>query len=223
MSRGLSSRGRDMPEPFEINFQFRNKRFKDASIGLNAFADKLGKGIERAGPGLSKEMRKYLEGVAQVLANRHGNPWPKGTTDQNLSRRSGKALRSIRSSIRVVGRKVNEIQGEIGGVFYLKTHEQGATIRAKKSKFLTIPLPAALNKNGTPRVKKARDWDNTFVAKSKKGNLIIFQKRGKKIVPLYVLKTQVRIPKRLGMERTLKAGIPIFVDRAMDRMLKELL
>ena len=83
-------------------------------------------------------------------------------------------------------------------------------------------LPAALNSHGTPRTKGPRDWQNTFVAKSKAGNLIIFQKRGSQIMPLYVLKTSVTIKPRLGMKKTLDAGLPYFVDRAMDAMVRDI-
>ncbi len=52
----------------------------------------------------------------------------------------------------------------------------------------------ALNANGTPIKLSAREWTNTFVAKSKAGNLIIFQKRGRQIAPLYVLEEQGDYP-----------------------------
>ena len=72
-----------------------------------------------------------------------------------------------------------------------------------------------------PLQSSPRSWPNTFCTTSKAGNLIIFQKRGTSIVPLYVLKTQVTIPPRLGMRKTLEAGVPYFVERAMDAMVKE--
>jgi hypothetical protein len=72
-------------------------------------------------------------------------------------------------------------------------------------------------------MKSARDWPNTFVAKTKAGNLVIFQKRGATIVPLYVLKTQVTIPPRLNMRTSLDAGLPYFVDRAMDAIVRSVM
>jgi hypothetical protein len=57
--------------------------------------------------------------------------------------------------------------------------------------------------------------------KSKKGNLIIFQKQGGRVVPLYLLRTSVKIPPRLGLRDTLEAGLPFFVDKALDAMLRE--
>ena len=83
---------------------------------------------------------------------------------------------------------------------------------------MTIPLDAALNANGTPKKKRARDWKDTFVAKSKRGNLIIFQKRGRRIVPLYVLKKRVRIPARLGLRKELRKQRNPMRRAIMDRI-----
>jgi hypothetical protein len=115
------------------------------------------------------------------------------------------------------------VTGTIGSDLpYARIQEFGGTITPKKAKFLAIPLPAALNANGTPIKSSPRDWPNTFCAKSKAGNLLIFQRRGTQIVPLYVLKSSVYIPPRLGLKKTLDAGIPYFVERAMDQMVRNL-
>lgn len=156
--------------------------------------------------GLRRAMDRYIKLIAGRVAARMTSPWPGGTSARTLSRRSGRAVQSVRDSVKVeeiLTSGQSEIIGRIGGVWYLRTHEKGAVIRAKRAKFLTIPLPAALNSQGIPLKKRARDWANTFIMSSKKGNLLIFQKRGGQIVPLYVLKKSVRIPKRLGMENEL--------------------
>lgn len=209
---------------FTFEFEFRSKRFQDADQGLRAFAQAMGKGIDRAGPVLGRELRKYLDTVAEAMAQRHGGSWPGGTTDKTLSRRSGKLVQAIRDSVEVTGSKIDDVQGRIGarGIPYGRIHEFGGVITAKNAKFLTIPLPAALNADGTPKKRSARDWDKTFVATSKAGNLIIFRREGKSVVPLYVLKTSVKIPPRLGLIDTLQKTLPYFVDTAMDAMLKEL-
>ena len=93
-------------------------------------------------------------------------------------------------------------------------------IRAKNGKYLAIPLPAAMTSDGVPILPGPRSWPNTFVAKSRAGNLIIFMKLGTTIRPLYVLKPEVTIRPRLGMSKTLEAGLPYFVDRALDQMVK---
>jgi hypothetical protein len=90
---------------------------------------------------------------------------------------------------------------------------QVTTITPKSSQYLTIPLPAALNSTGTARG-TARDsgvFGETFIKKSKNGNLIIFGKlnytKGKKvgqaksdILPLFVLKKSVDVPVRITTE-----------------------
>ena len=211
-----------MSEPVEIRFAFRNRRFVDAERGLEALGRSLGRDLDRSAPVLASELKAFLEGVAEAMARRHGTAWPGGTTDRTLSRRSGGLLASIRESVTVSGDRMADIEGGIGGAIYLRTHEHGATIRPKKAKYLAIPLPEALNSDGTPRVASPRQWKNTFVARSRNGNLLIFQKRGRHIVPLYVLKREVRIRPRLGLGDTLRAGLPYFVDRAMDRMARAL-
>ena len=212
-----------MSEPVEIRFAFRNRRFVDAERGLDALGRSLGRDLDRSAPVLARELKTFLEAVAEAMARRHGTAWPGGTTDRTLSRRSGGMIASIRESVTVSGDRLADIEGGIGGAPYLRTHEHGATIRPKKAKYLAIPLPEALNPDGTPRVASPRQWKNTFVARSRNGNLLIFQKRGRHIVPLYVLKREVRIRPRLGLGDTLRAGLPYFVDRAMDRMARALM
>jgi len=46
-------------------------------------------------------------------------------------------------------------------------------------------------------------YDGGFIRKSKKGNLILFGKTGKSIIPLFVLKRSVTIPARRYLSVTL--------------------
>jgi hypothetical protein len=214
--------------PLTLDFRFRGKRYTDADKGLAAFAKVLGTSVERASPALKKELNDYLDTVAAAMGSRHGKRWSASSPSDNsaggsLNKRSGTLVKSIRDSVRVTGSQVKTIQGQIGSIFYGRTHEFGATITAKRVKYLTIPLPAALDSRGVPRRKSARDWDNTFVITSKKGNLLIVRKRGRGIEPLYVLKRSVRIPKRLGLGDTLEAGLPQFLDKTVSEMTKSIL
>lgn len=208
-----------------LELDFRNKRYKRAEVGLKAFSKTLEQNPAKLGPVLAKELKDFLDTVAEAMGQRHGNPWhpgargPEGARTGRLFRRSGKGLQGIRDSVKVTGSTLETVQGFIGAPFPLSVHEVGAIVRAKRAKYLTIPLPDALNANGTPKKRSARQWANTFVQTSKKGNLIIFQTRGRKIVPLYLLKPMVKIPPRLGLGVTLNTGVPFFVERAMDRML----
>lgn len=209
-----------MAKHLTLEFEFRNKRFQDADKGLRAFATALKKDWDGSAKVLSLELRGFLDEVAAALADRHKQAWPGGTTPNTLSKRSGALLNSIIESVNVAGETFDTIKGEIGGSRIARVHEFGAVIKPKKAKYLTIPLPAALNSNGTPIKQSARMWDKTFVARTKAGNLVIFRKVNTKVVPLYVLKTSVKIPPRLGMQRTLEAGLPYFIDSAMDAMVR---
>lgn len=74
-------------------------------------------------------------------------------------------------------------------------------IRARNVTYMTIPLKAARKPDGTPRKVRAREWRNTRVIRSPRGVLLIVQKRGRRDVPLYALKKQVRVRARLGLRK----------------------
>ena len=102
----------------EFTFDFRTQRFADAEKGIKAFSDALGKDFNDTAPKtLSAELRSFLDTVAEALADRHGSPWPGGTTPQTLSTRSGDAVQSIIDSVRVEGSTFADIIGYIGGAF----------------------------------------------------------------------------------------------------------
>lgn len=199
-----------------LSFRFGGKEFQDAGVGLEYAADQMLAAWEGQVTTVKLVMRDYLTSVAQELAARHGSPWPGGTSANTLSRRSGRLTDSILRSVKVTGGAWDSLRGSIGGNAYAGLHERGGVVKAK-GKLLTIPLPAALNGRGVAPL-FARQWSNTFVARSKAGNLIIFQKRGDDIVPLYVLKSEVYIPPRLGMARELQTQLPYFLTKAVDRV-----
>jgi hypothetical protein len=212
-----------MADAFEISFEFRNQRWNDAAKGLEAFYDILKRDWDSAAQALSREMKEFLHQVVEAIVARNKGGWPGGTTGTSLSMRSGRLVAAILGSVRVTGQTFAAIEGQIGapGVPYARIQETGGTISAKSGRFLAIPLPAALDGHGVPLQSSPRDWPNTFCAQSKAGNLLIFQRRGTTVIPLYVLKTQVAIPPRLNMGATLRAGIPYFVERAMDELVKK--
>jgi len=210
-----------MADPLTITFQFRNQTWTDAAAGLKAFNDTLKRDWDGSAKILSRELKSFLDEVAQALSTRHGGSWPGGTTVDTLSKRSGALAASIIRSVKVSGETFATIQGSIGSdTPYAGIQEFGGTINAKSGKYLAIPLPAALDAAGVPLMSGPRAWPNTFVAKSKAGNLIVFQKRGTSIIPLYVLRTSVTIPPRLGLKKSLDAGLPYFVGKAMDDLVR---
>jgi hypothetical protein len=208
----------DIVPKLDIEFQFQGTRFKTAAAGLASYSQFIGGGMKRAAPELKKALRVYLNSTVFALLRQHSGRWPGGTSDNSLSRRSGGMGKSIRASVRVDGAIIKDIEGRIGGNRIARVHEFGAIIRHKKKEYLTIPLKAALDSRGIPKRTKARDWKNTFVGKSKRGNLLIFQKRASGLVPLYALKKMVVIPPRLGMGRTLEVGKAFFVDTSLQAM-----
>jgi len=214
-----------MAGDFTIEFEFRNKRFQDAAKGLLAFSKSLNTAWVRNLPDvLKRELKAFLDLTARALSQRHGNPWPGGTSGSTLSRRSGALVSAIQNSVKVYGNTLRDIQGTIGapGLLYGRIQETGGVITPKRAQYLTVPLPAALNADGTPKKRSARDWDKTFIIRSKAGNLLIVQKNGRDLVPLYVLRTSVTIPSRMQMRKTLETGLGYFVDKAQHAMLTEI-
>lgn len=211
-----------MADQLTIELDFRGQRYQSAELGLKAFAARTGKTLDVAVPVLAQTLRWYLDNVAKAMASRHGGAWPGGTGTNTLSMRSGNLISAIKKSVHVDGDTLESLRGNIGtpGIVYGRIQEFGGTIVPKNTKYLAIPLPDALDGNGLPLKASPRMWDHTFVAKSKAGNLLIFQRQGKNIVPLYVLKSKVYIPPRLGLGDTLRTGMGLFVDRAMTDMLK---
>ena len=165
---------------------------------------------------LSTELQQFLTNLAVQLAAKHSGSWPSGTTASTLSRRSGALVAALVAGAKVSGSSLDSLQGSLSGPDYMMAQEFGATISVGGSRYLAIPLPAALTSNGLPLKQSPRDWSNTFVAMSRAGNLLIFQKQGADIVPLYILKNAVMIRPRLGARQALKDGLPYFTQRAVD-------
>ena len=216
-----------MAEP-DINFTMqygdgRNQRPDAAAADIERRMTLIGR---RLGPLIRVEMEESLKDVYEKLEKRHSQKWapdtvnPRGKARGQLNRKSGKMLRSIKSSIKVRGRGEN-IEGSIGGNALAALHETGGRIKPTNSDYLAIPLPAALTSAGKPKKRKPREWQNTFVFESRNGNLLIAQRRGRRIVPLYLLKKSVKIPVRLGLDYELGKMSPIFERRVVESILRE--
>lgn len=131
-------------------------------------------------------------------------------------------MASLKAGVKVTSR-LGSIVGEMSGVDYLMIHEYGGTIRARNSEYLTIPLPAALNAGGTPKKRSAREWNNTFIGQSKAGNMIIFQRNGRGVIPLYVLEKEVKLRARLGLRKTQAEQMDVFVAKVAMLVTKEIM
>ena len=201
-----------------------DKEFSNNEQALSAVAKALEEAPDRAARQITKDLRAYLQLVANHIQQAHGKPWSPGLRDPiNLHVRSGAGLASIMKSIAV--HSGGSLAGTYGKISTgtMAIHETGGVIAASGGGYLTIPLPAALDSRGVPLKHSARDWPNTFTQRSRKGNLIIFQRRlgTREIIPLYVLKHSVRIPARLRMEQTLLGDLPFFQERLVDALAAE--
>lgn len=214
------------PGALSVQFRWRGKTYRSAFRGLSLFAESLGDDVERLTPVVRRQLDLFMRGVIEAMRQRHDTPWPEGTSPKGvrpgtMSKRSGGIAKSLGYS--VSGSSLDDVRAAVFGSRIARVHERGAVIRTKRAKYLTVPLPAALDSRGNPLRRRARDWDNTFVKRSKKGNLIIFQSRGRgEIIPLYVLRKQVRIPARLGLADTVGTAIPLFEQEVIDAMLRDL-
>lgn len=149
---------------------------------------------------LRKRMKEFGNFFLRELITRRLSKSGVQPPGGGLATRTGGLKRSFQ--MKLTGRTLKSMRlSVVSDSPYAAIHEYGGTIRPKKGRYLTIPLDAAKTAAGVARG-GARMFDNTFVQKSRAGNLIIFQKKGDRIIPLFVLKESVRIPKRLGL-RTL--------------------
>lgn len=102
------------------------------------------------------------------------------------------------------------VRGRVGtNVEYAPAHEFGAIIRPRRAKYLKIPLSAVKTPAGAVRSRyQGGRLPNTFVQRSRRGNLIIFQRVGKRLLALFLLVKQVTIPKRPFLNPALRDRTP---------------
>ena len=153
----------------------------------------------------ARAMQAHLDRVTDKLAKRHSRA-PGATGRGALAKITGGGIKRLQEA------DVEQRDGEIVGVIplaqHMAVHEFGEVIKAKGKGYLTVPLPAALNADGTPKKPSALLWKKARVIKSKKGNLLIAVREGRRWIPLYALKEQVRIPARLALRKELKKDRP---------------
>lgn len=157
-------------------------------------ADKKTKTLKGLGLATRYQLEKWnADTVKTIIRNVSGGiigKHKKGST------KSGELRRSIKYKM---GGTKNDIRSEIGswGVIYARILERGGTIRPKRVQYLTIPLPGVKG--------WARNYENAFFIKSKKGNLLLVQSEGKGLKPLFVLKKSVQIPAFEWLEKSVQA------------------
>jgi hypothetical protein len=141
--------------------------------------EKLHDDFENIELDVQKHIQWYINQVYEALRKQHTKAYtyttPPGSARKNLYLRSGKLRNALRESKYV--KKISEDEWEAGFNIrpgtYLDLHvgERGDPPTAIKSLgrsdiFLgrmTIPLRAALNSNGTPRIMSARSLNNILI------------------------------------------------------------
>lgn len=191
---------------------------RDQYLALRKKLDKIG---------LEQQLGPLEKGFVQATAFVEGE-LAKNVMGKYLKVRTGRLSGSIQSQ--VFRTQKNEVIGLVGSgvrtgarVKYATILETGGIIRPKRAKWLTIPLPRALTLAGATKQPRARDFANTFFAKVR-NNLFIFQKVGKNIFPLFVLKKQVKIPEFAYMRKTLSTisgKVMEILYGTIDKALKE--
>lgn len=205
---------------------FGGKSFAPSGEGLAAalkvqLEEEFDAGIAQ----VNQELLKCLNGIFSELYAKHSKPWTPGnpwnSPQEDLLRRTGGGLKSIKDSIKVtVGKDGGTASISTGG---MTIHEIGGTISPSRSKYLTIPSRYALSGTGTPIYSSASSWGkkDTFIGRTKKNNLVIFKREANKtIVPLYMLVGNVRVPPRLGLGDTFEKNIPYFESKAITALEK---
>ena len=166
------------------------------------------------------EIRMDVEGTQRVTQRLQGVPKAVHVAALDGMRRVGLGLqRHLNGNIlsgqllkvrtgnlrRATFSRVEDTRGSVSAVLgidsrkapYGRIHEKGGTIRPKRARHLTIPLPAALTGVGVARFTARQvitnpgsfGYTGTFVAKN-----VIFGKRGSDAIePLFALKSQVTI------------------------------
>ena len=185
-------------------------RFTSNSAEFKAMTNKLGQELYKTAREGFVDIQETW--VRNMKKDRFTGYYPGPTRGNRLRARSG----HLRSSTggRVTGKKLGTLRAllRIGGgrAGYARLQEEGGTITPTGGRrFLTVPLRQAL-RPGTGTLKPSavirRDADGyatsmgpTFIM-NVGGRPLIMVKKGKRgtIVPLYTLRSSVKIPARLG-------------------------
>lgn len=157
----------------------------------------------RAETRISRKVREELRSALKDMLVR-------SYADGSAPFRTGRSRQIMFNGIRAFGANFNSLRGYIVGPDYIRAHNEGATITPKRSRALTIPLPAAQRADGSPKLPSARSWQNvlrTFIYKSKRTGqaYIAYKNSAGELTLLYLLVDEAQLRKYQG-----------FLDRAWD-------
>lgn len=222
--------------PFRLEAEYDGRRLRRAERGIRRLAKGLVIPSASLRPIVRRNMRDMLDTAAEAMRQRHGTAWAAGSRlpygrAGRLHVRSGRMIESLLNSVKVT-ETPDGVTGTIGGPFWMVTHEEGRTIRARNryvtlrgeriGPFLFIPLPDVLDAQGVPRTLTSSDWRGAFVIRSRKRHYLIVRREGGGLVPMFLLRKRVTVRARLGLRDTISALTPVFVERLFKSLDEEI-
>lgn len=181
---------------------------------LEVHAERLEKALrdapEETRKGLSRVLTRAGVLHENVVKRRRFGVYRGRAYADKLQRRRGSLANAYAVTTRPSASRLEMVAGirsGLPGSSYARIQEFGGTVRPKRGKYLTVPLPAALTGSGALsgryRIRRSgsryvTDAGPTFIFKSKRGNLIVAVKQGANVKPIYVLRRQVTIRPRFG-------------------------
>jgi hypothetical protein len=152
--------------------------------------------------GMERETRKQAIRATRIWQQRYRSASATSATATRVG--TGQLRASIAQQVRRSGDAIEGVVGLYrfgakGNVLaYGAVHEEGGVIRSSKGGYLAIPLGAIRSPSGVAPPPSSFSRDETFVLN--KGPFgsggIICRKVGQQIVPLYLLRREVRVPAR---------------------------
>lgn len=172
-------------------------------------------------PGHSFEVTKTA--ISKAALNTHATV---SSYSGGLHNRSGLLRRSLKTDVK--GTTLNDLSGDVyTDVKYAPIHEKGGTVKAI-DKYLRVPggpylnIPLAANKTaaGVMRMNARQVFNGGgYIVRSRIGNYLVMSGTGQ---PMFVLKKQVTIPARLGMEKAADDEIPTLLSTLSSELLRGL-
>lgn len=147
-------------------------------------------------------------------------------TDTQVRDNKGAIRKQLINGIKIYGTKLDTLRTEVFGAEYIHAQEYGAVIRPKAAKVLTIPMPAALRPDGTPKFSGPRAWKRyktfSYTSRRTKQGYLAYKNSAGKLVLLYVYVDKVRLMPRLGLRRTFNSMFGLLLAEWGAIMAKEM-
>ena len=176
-----------------------------------------------------KGLRTYLENLPsgmfqaakQAISSAVANTHERVVTNTTLHRRTGALMRSIHTETH--GESLGKLGGSVfsKGTRYAAIQETGGVVKAMRAyrgvqggAYLNIPLQANKTAAGVTRQTAKQVFRaGGVIIKSRRGNYIVLSNIG---TPMFVLKKQVTIPARLGMQKAADDEVPLLMGRLRE-------